>query len=333
MRTRREQTLAKVEEFTDSVATKKNERRDLIAAVSRAKSELATCQLAEEKAEGEQDRLFAASRDGDRLLEKAKELEELVKERAEAITRGSSGKKLHDEREGQIRLIRQQNEGAGRRLSQLFDVVIRELVPGEIEESVLIDGKGITLKVSQGGERSTAAIESLKVVAFDIAVLILALEGAVSLSTFLLHDSPREADLGQSIYDRLFRFIQSLEDEAHFTNECDTVSLSHQGLHLGVMGGMRILLDFAPCISKKLEQPFVCLWVTFWVVEDGEIVLQIRSLQSGFPRKGSSRRRHTTSRLRHSSSMCKSGCWSGSVTIAASTVPLVISSASCTVSP
>jgi len=216
VRTRRKQTLTKVEEFTNSVATKKNERRDLIAAVSRAKSELATCQLAEEKAESEQDRLFAASRDGDRLLEKAKELEELVKERAEAITQSSSGKKLHDEREGQIRLIRQQNEGAVRRLSQLFDVVIRELVPGEIEGNVLIDGKGITLKVSQGGERSTAAIESLKVVAFDIAVLILALEGAASLPTFLLHDSPREADLGQSIYDRLFRFIQSLEEKGHF---------------------------------------------------------------------------------------------------------------------
>ena len=216
VRTRRKQTLTKVEEFTNSVATKKNERRDLIAAVSRAKSELATCQLAEEKAEDEQDRLFAASRDGDRLLEKAKELEELVKERTEAVTQSSSGKKLHDEREGQIRLIRQQNEGAVRRLSQLFDVVIRELVPGEIEGSVLIDGKGITLKVSQGGERSTAAIESLKVVAFDIAVLILALEGAANLPTFLLHDSPREADLGQSIYDRLFRFIRSLENKAHF---------------------------------------------------------------------------------------------------------------------
>jgi len=216
VRMRRKQTLTNVEKFTNSVATKKNERRDLIAVVSRAKTQLETCQLAEEKAEGERDRLFAAPLDGDRLLEKAKELEELVKERAEAITKGSSGKRLHDEREGQIRLIRQQNEGAVRRLSQLFDEVIRELVPGEIQGSVLIDGKGITLKVSQGGERSTAAIESLKVVAFDIAVLILALEGGASLPTFLLHDSPREADLGQSIYDRIFRFIQGLEDKAHF---------------------------------------------------------------------------------------------------------------------
>ena len=160
--------------------------------------------------------MFGASREGDRLLGKAKELEALVAERTEVITEGTSGKKLHEEREGQIRLIRQKNEGAVRRLSQLFDAVIRELVPGEIEGSVLIDGKGITLKVSQGGERSTAAIDSLKVVAFDIAALLLAVEGAAHLPTFLLHDSPREADLGQSIYDRLFRFIQSLENKAYF---------------------------------------------------------------------------------------------------------------------
>ena len=143
------------------------------------------------------------------------ELEALVAERTEAITEGSSGKKLHEEREGQIRLIRQRR---GRRSS--FIAIIRRrnprLVPGEIEGSVLIDGKGITLKVSQGGERSIAAIDSLKVVAFDIAALLLAVEGAAHLPTFLMHDSRREADLGQSIYDRLFQFIQSLENKAHF---------------------------------------------------------------------------------------------------------------------
>lgn len=216
VRVRRQETITKVEEFTGSLRAKKDQRKELIARVSTADSQLAASRDTEENAEQEQDRLFGASREGDRLLGKAKELEALIAERAEAITEGSGGKKLHEEREGQIRMIRQQNEGAVRRLSQLFDAVIRELVPGEIEGNVLIDGKGITLKVSQGGERSTAAIDSLKIVAFDIAALLLAVEGAAHLPTFLLHDSPREADLGQSIYDRLFRFIQGLENQAHF---------------------------------------------------------------------------------------------------------------------
>jgi Uncharacterised protein conserved in bacteria (DUF2326) len=216
VRLRRKETLTKVEELTSTLASKKDQLKGLIARVSTADLHLLESREAEDRAEQEQDRLFGASREGDRLLGKAKELETLIAERTEAITQGSSGKKLHEEREGQIRLIRQKNESAVRRLSQLFDAVIRELVPGVIEGNVLIDGKGITLKVSQGGERSTAAIDSLKVVAFDIAALLLAVEGAAHLPAFLLHDSPREADLGQSIYDRLFRFIQSLENKAHF---------------------------------------------------------------------------------------------------------------------
>ena len=216
VRARRKDTVTKVEGFTAALAAKKDECRTLAAAVLAAESELSECRIAEDSAEQERDRIFAASRDGDRLLEEAKQLEALVTERANAVTQGAKGKRVHDEREGQIRLIRQKNEGAVHGLSRKFDAIIRELVPGEIKGAVVIDGNGLTLKVSQGGERSSAAIESLKVVAFDIATLILAMEGAASLPTFLLHDSPREADLGQSIYDRLFQFMRSLEGKAHF---------------------------------------------------------------------------------------------------------------------
>jgi hypothetical protein len=216
VRARRKDTVTKIEGFTAALAAKKDERRTLAGAVLAAESELSECRIAEDSAEQERDRIFTASRDGDRLLEEAKQLEALVTERANAVTQGAKDKRLHDEREGQIRLIRQKNEGAVHGLSRKFDAVIRELVPGEIKGAVVIDGNGLTLKVSQGGERSSAAIESLKVVAFDIATLILAVEGAATLPTFLLHDSPREADLGQSIYDRLFQFMRSLEDKAHF---------------------------------------------------------------------------------------------------------------------
>src|ERR1700722_2973713 len=136
VRLRRKETLTKVEKFTSTLTAKNDQRKGLIARISTADSHLSQSRAVEESAEQEQDRLFGASREGDRLLGKAKELEALVAERTEAITEGSSGKKLHEERESQIRLIRQKNEGAVRRLSQLFDAVIRELVPGEIEGSV-----------------------------------------------------------------------------------------------------------------------------------------------------------------------------------------------------
>ena len=61
------------------------------------------------------------------------------------------------------------------------------------------------------GERSTAAIESLKVVAFDLAAVAMTMEGHTRLPGVLAHDSPREADLGRSIYDRLFGLAKKFE--------------------------------------------------------------------------------------------------------------------------
>lgn len=62
-----------------------------------------------------------------------------------------------------------------------------------------------------GGDRTTAAIESLKVLAFDLAAMCLSIEGMTRVPPFLLHDSPREADLGLSIYGRLFDIAEELE--------------------------------------------------------------------------------------------------------------------------
>ena len=54
-------------------------------------------------------------------------------------------------------------------------------------------------------------MESLKAIAFDLAAILMSIEGRTIIPAFLIHDSPREADLGISIYHRWFRFIASLE--------------------------------------------------------------------------------------------------------------------------
>ena len=55
------------------------------------------------------------------------------------------------------------------------------------------------------------AMTSLKAVVFDLAALLLTIEGRSHLPAFLLHDSPREADLGLSYYHKLFLFVRKLE--------------------------------------------------------------------------------------------------------------------------
>lgn len=107
--------------------------------------------------------------------------------------------------------LRESSSETIRHLSWLFSDVLGDLIPGDIDGEVKLDGRGLSLKVEYGGERSTAAIDSLKVVAFDLAILAMTIEGRTSMPGFLLHDSPREADLGLSIYHRIFDFARKLQ--------------------------------------------------------------------------------------------------------------------------
>lgn len=98
------------------------------------------------------------------------------------------------------------------RLEVHFDAIVRALAGEEAQGRVQLTGNGLELRILWGGDRSTAAIESLKVLAFDLAILCFSMEGRTKLPAFLVHDSPREADLGLSAYHRLFHLVRQLED-------------------------------------------------------------------------------------------------------------------------
>lgn len=98
------------------------------------------------------------------------------------------------------------------RITEKFSAIIRRLVSENARGTVTLSGDRLQLAVDIDGDRRTAAIESLKVLAFDLACLCLSIEGATRIPAFLVHDSPREADLGLSIYDELFRLMRELEE-------------------------------------------------------------------------------------------------------------------------
>lgn len=98
-------------------------------------------------------------------------------------------------------------------ISQKFSAIIRKLLGNDAKGTVRLTGKGLEINVEAGGDRRTAAIESLKVLAFDVACLCLSVEGRTRIPAFLIHDSPREADLGQTIYDEHFKLLQLLEED------------------------------------------------------------------------------------------------------------------------
>lgn len=98
------------------------------------------------------------------------------------------------------------------RITEKFSAIIRRLFNKNAKGTVTLSGDRLQLTVDVDGDRRTAAIESLKVLAFELACLCLSIEGATRIPAFLVHDSPREADLGLSIYDELFRLMRELED-------------------------------------------------------------------------------------------------------------------------
>lgn len=116
-----------------------------------------------------------------------------------------------DKLKGRAEAFRDKQAAAFARLTEKFDAIIRDFLGAQAEGSATLSGKGLDLKVNLGGDRTTAAIESLKIIAFDLAALVLSIEGHAITPEFLVHDSPREADMGGPLYDRIFQLALMLE--------------------------------------------------------------------------------------------------------------------------
>ena len=57
-----------------------------------------------------------------------------------------------------------------------------------------------------------AALETLKIICFDLAALISSVEGQGQHPRFLLHDGPREADMDAELYQRLFLLAKEIQE-------------------------------------------------------------------------------------------------------------------------
>lgn len=171
------------------------ERRDL----ARARK------LRDERAEA----WYAAKRVGDDVVA----LEKLLGE-------GAAARKAIDRLDEQLKELkkrvateREQHAEVFKRLASRFDPLVRRLLgrAATARGRVQHDGNGLQLVVDFGGERTTPAIDLVKVLAFDLATLCLSIEGATHLPALLIHDSPRTSDLGLSIYHELFHLMLELE--------------------------------------------------------------------------------------------------------------------------
>ncbi|MES0175394.1 hypothetical protein [Mesorhizobium sp. M0006] len=114
----------------------------------------------------------------------------------------------------QLEAGRSRARAAIRTLEERYQGIMAAWLPDGVEGTVKLDGNGLKVdaQFAGRGEVSTAALDSLKIVAFDLAALHMAVEEKADLPAFLVHDSPREADLDGQLYEGLFGLLHQWEE-------------------------------------------------------------------------------------------------------------------------
>ncbi len=97
-------------------------------------------------------------------------------------------------------------------LNAHFNRVLKTLMANVMQGRIEIDMRG--LRIELDGRESTPgeALASETALSLDLACLSASICGLGHLPRFIIHDSPREADLESHIYARLFEFIVELEN-------------------------------------------------------------------------------------------------------------------------
>ncbi|MCW0218956.1 MAG: hypothetical protein OJI67_11595 [Prosthecobacter sp.] len=160
------------------------------------RANMATQKAEDEAVAAEAGRAFNDKSEADKLDEDLKDLEGKIRK-----SQDSQGE------------IREKRSGALSAFSDTFGRIMREIMNEEVRGFVRFQGRKIkpVLKKEEI-ELTSAALETLKFICFDLAALISGVEGRGGHPRFLIHDGPREADLDADLYREIFRMVRSLEE-------------------------------------------------------------------------------------------------------------------------
>jgi hypothetical protein len=115
--------------------------------------------------------------------------------------------------ENQLNVLIQQHNANQQSLDSIFSTAVkRVLTSGTYDGKVSLTERQLQFSITHGPSMSGEAVETLAVLLADISCLIYNAQNERSrMPGFLLHDSPREADLGKRIYWSFLRFAASLQ--------------------------------------------------------------------------------------------------------------------------
>lgn len=109
--------------------------------------------------------------------------------------------------------LRERNSAVLSAFSETFGRVARFILENdEMKSEIRFRGRKIQPALKDGVDLTSAALETLKIICFDLAALVSGIEGRGWHPLFLIHDGPREADMDASFYHNIFYLIRSLEE-------------------------------------------------------------------------------------------------------------------------
>ncbi len=104
------------------------------------------------------------------------------------------------------------------RFAALYRRTMRRMLGRGTDAECRFTREKIVLKATYNGDLNSAAINTLITLGFDLAVLQASVLDQGHHPRFLIHDSPREADMDANLYRRVFTYMQALEPEAGEAN-------------------------------------------------------------------------------------------------------------------
>jgi hypothetical protein len=117
-----------------------------------------------------------------------------------------------------LNLVLQQHDYNRELLQSIFSGIVRSVLSSEsYDGEVGLENRELSFRITHGQSMTGEAVETLSVLLADVCCIVYnSISDSVHLPGFLVHDSPREADLGFKIYQSFLRFAASLQE--HFSS-------------------------------------------------------------------------------------------------------------------
>lgn len=124
--------------------------------------------------------------------------------------------------ENELAKLLQQHKANRELLGSIFSGIVRSVLPSDnYDGEIGLEKRELSFRITHGPAMTGEAVETLSVLLADLCSLVYStVSEAAHFPGFLLHDSPREADLSIGIYRSFIRFIAGLQDHFGSSDSC-----------------------------------------------------------------------------------------------------------------